>query len=105
MKQNFTSTEEMILELLPECTANCHSYVTQNELSAITGFKTRQIRYIIQTLREKGVAICSGDDGYYIALDSMDLACTIQRLSCQMITLKKTLNSLKNTYDKMMLKE
>lgn len=106
MDRNLSVAEEIVKNMIPEGIENEKScYITQNEISALTGLKTRQVRYIVQTLREKGVAICSNDNGYHIATDSKDLAYTLQRLRCQSITLKKTIDSLQKTYDKMMLEE
>lgn len=55
--------EQLFYEALPK---GCENLSTARELQQITGFSPREIRLIVNKLRQDGKIIGSGDYGYFV---------------------------------------
>ena len=67
--------------------------ITQSELSAKTGYSKREIRRVINALREE-YPICSGDFGYKLTLKKADVLRTIYRLRSEHDAIEQTIENL-----------
>ena len=83
--------QECVLRFIPNEPTGVHS----KDIARNTGENERDIRYIIQTLRDNGVPICATPkDGYWIARTSLDLNETINTLRNHITNCQDTLKSL-----------
>lgn len=83
--------QERVMRFIPNEPSNIHS----RDIARNTGESERDIRYIIQTLRDNGVPICATPkDGYWIARTSWDLNETIKNMESHIQNCKDTLQSL-----------
>lgn len=64
-------------------------------ISHTVGYDERMVKRIIRDLRLKGVPICSGRGGYWIASNRLELEETINNFYSQYSAIKKTLDALK----------
>ena len=72
----------------------------------MTGIRQRNVRIIIQELRNMGVPIaCIPKDGYWIVENPQDLMPTINMLKNTRDTLNDTINVLILAYDKLLEEE
>lgn len=69
--------------------------VSSKDLAYNTGLPSRDIRYIIQKLRDNGHPICATpENGYWIARHSSDLNDTINKLQSHIQNTQDTLDAL-----------
>lgn len=97
-----TVEQEQVYNLLPTSPCQLH----YNDIASLTGIKQRNVRIIIQELRNLGVPIaCIPKDGYWIVENSQDLMPTINMLKNTRDTLNDTINALILAYDKLLEEE
>lgn len=97
-----TVEQEQVYNLLPTSPCQLH----YNDIASLTGIKQRNVRIIIQELRNMGVPIaCIPKDGYWIVKNSQDLMPTINMLKNTRDTLNDTINALILAYDKLLEEE
>lgn len=83
--------QKLVLNLIPLEPSQIHS----KDIARYLNEQPRDIRYIIQTLRDKGIPICATPkDGYWIARTSWDLNGTISKLRNHILNCQDTLQSL-----------
>lgn len=97
-----TVEQEQVYNLLPTSPCQLH----YNDIASLTGIKQRNVRIIIQELRNMGVPIaCIPKDGYWIVENPQDLMPTINMLKNTRDTLNDTINALILAYDKLLGEE
>lgn len=80
--------------------------VNSKDIARQTGVNSRNVRFIIQMLRDDGEPICgTPQKGYWIAQYSDELNESINKLKSQITTMHDTLDSLCKTRDFMRLRE
>ena len=83
--------EKRVLSVIPTGEENA---IKQSELAGITGYNTRDIRLIMNSLRKEDFPICSGNAGYYKARTDKDIYDTISRMGSQVATLNESIYHL-----------
>lgn len=97
-----TVEQEQVYNLLPIRPCQLH----YNDIASLTGIRQRNVRIIIQELRNMGVPIaCIPKDGYWIVENPQDLMPTINMLKNTKDTLNNTINALILAYDKLLEEE
>lgn len=97
-----TVEQEQVYNLLPTSPCQLH----YNDIASLTGIRQRNVRIIIQELRNMGVPIaCIPKDGYWIVENPQDLMPTINMLKNTRDTLNDTINTLILAYDKLLEEE
>lgn len=97
-----TVEQEQVYNLLPTSPCQLH----YNDIASLTGIRQRNVRIIIQELRNMGVPIaCIPKDGYWIVENPQDLMPTINMLKNTRDTLNDTINVLILAYDKLLEEE
>lgn len=97
-----TVEQEQVYNLLPTSPCQLH----YNDIASLTGIKQRNVRIIIQELRNMGVPIaCIPKDGYWIVENPQDLMPTINMLKNTRDTLNDTINALILAYNKLLEEE
>lgn len=97
-----TVEQEQVYNLLPTSPCQLH----YNDIASLTGIRQRNVRIIIQELRNMGVPIaCIPKDGYWIVENPQDLMPTINMLKNTKDTLNNTINALILAYDKLLEEE
>lgn len=97
-----TVEQEQVYNLLPTSPCQLH----YNDIASLTGIRQRNVRIIIQELRNMGVPIaCIPKDGYWIVENSQDLMPTINMLKNTRDTLNDTINALILAYNKLLEEE
>lgn len=97
-----TVEQEQVYNLLPTSPCQLH----YNDIASLTGIRQRNVRIIIQELRNMGVPIaCIPKDGYWIVENPQDLMPTINMLKNTRDTLNNTINALILAYDKLLEEE
>lgn len=97
-----TVEQEQVYNLLPTSPCQLH----YNDIASLTGTRQRNVRIIIQELRNMGVPIaCIPKDGYWIVENPQDLMPTINMLKNTRDTLNDTINALILAYDKLLEEE
>ncbi len=80
--------------------------VNSKDIARQTGINSRDVRFIIQMLRDDGEPICgTPKGGYWIAQYSDELNESINKLKSQITTMHDTLDSLCKIRDFMRLQE
>lgn len=83
--------KEVILKLIPNEPYN----VGSKQLASYTGLKSRDVRLLIQKLRDDGNPICATpQDGYWIARTSDDMKETLAKMKSHIFNCKDTYNAL-----------
>lgn len=83
--------QECVLRFIPTEPTGIHS----EDIARNINEPERDIRYIIQTLRDNGIPICATPkDGYWIARSSWDLNETINKMRSHILNCQDTLQSL-----------
>lgn len=95
MENELTYEESILLELLSIKHVGKSNAITSRELS-LQGWSSRQIRRIVHSLRTKGYAVCSGQEGYYYASDSRELHDTMNFLGSYQKHIQEALDGLRN---------
>lgn len=97
-----TVEQEQVYNLLPTSPCQLH----YNDIASLTGIRQRNVRIIIQELRNMGVPIaCIPKDGYWMVENPQDLMPTINMLKNTRDTLNDTINALILAYDKLLEEE
>lgn len=97
-----TVEQEQVYNLLPTSPCQLH----YNDIASLTEIRQRNVRIIIQELRNMGVPIaCIPKDGYWIVENPQDLMPTINMLRNTRDTLNDTINALILAYDKLLEEE
>ena len=97
-----TVEQEQVYNLLPTIPCQLH----YNDIASLTGIRQRNVRIIIQELRNMGVPIaCIPKDGYWIVENPQDLIPTINMLKNTRDTLNDTINALILAYGKLLEEE
>lgn len=97
-----TVEQEQVYNLLPTSPCQLH----YNDIASLTGIRQRNVRIIIQELRNMGVPIaCIPKDGYWIVENPQDLMPTINMLKNTRDTLNDTINALILAYNKLLEEE
>ena len=101
-----TKDEEYYKELILSCIPNCPSGVHYKDISDGCGINQRDVRAIIQKLREDGHPICgTPKDGYWVAQNKGELNETILKLKAQLGSIAYTINCLYKAQESLSLKE
>ena len=94
--------KEVILSLIPNEPYNIGS----KQLASYTGLKSRDVRLLIQKLRDDGNPICATpQDGYWIARTSDDMNDTMIKLKAHIKNSIDTYNSLVKSQNELKRKE
>lgn len=94
--------KKIILSLLPNEPLN----VKSSSLSYATGINSRDVRLIIQKLRDDGHPICgTPHKGYWIARTSFDMDETMKKLESHIKSCQDTLESLSKAQRNLIKKE
>jgi biotin operon repressor len=94
--------KDCVLHSLPHEPIGIH----QKDISNNTGFSTRDVRHIIQRLRDDGYAICgTPNDGYWIAQTSFELNDTIAKMRSHIEQSTDTLDALIEAQKRLEIKE
>lgn len=97
-----TVEQEQVYNLLPTSPCQLH----YNDIASLTGIRQRNVRIIIQELRNMRVPIaCIPKDGYWIVENPQDLMPTINMLKNTRDTLNDTINALILAHDKLLEEE
>lgn len=97
-----TVEQEQVYNLLPTSPCQLH----YNDIASLAGIRQRNVRIIIQELRNMGVPIaCIPKDGYWIVENPQDLMPTINMLKNTRDTLNDTINALILAHDKLLEEE
>lgn len=100
--KNIAYMKDCVLHSLPHEPIGIH----QKDISSNTGFSTRDVRHIIQRLRDDGYAICgTPNDGYWITQTSFELNDTIAKMRSHIEQSKDTLNALIEAQKRLEIKE
>lgn len=86
--------EQRVLSVIPTGEENA---IKQDELARITGYNTREIRLIMNSLRRANYPICSGNHGYFKARNKKDLDRTTDRMFAQIRTLQDSIKHLQRS--------
>lgn len=101
-----TKDEKYLMELVLDGLPQYPCQFRLKDLYAYTGVKERDIRFIIQKLRQKGYPICSTpEDGYWMAQHSTDLNDTIAKMESHWVNMTLTINSLMEARKELASKE
>lgn len=89
--KNLDNMQEVVLGLIPPQPSQVHS----KDIASYLNEQPRDVRYIIQTLRDNGFPICATPkDGYWIARTSFDLNETIRKMRSHIENCEYTLDAL-----------
>ena len=91
LMRELSYAEQRVLSVIPTGEENA---IKQDELAGITGYNTREIRLIMNSLRKEDFPICSGNNGYYKAKNEQDIKNTTRRMRAQVKTLNESLKHL-----------
>lgn len=94
--------KELVLGNIPNVPNGTSSVMIAN----VTGMTSRDVRFVIQKLRDDGNPICgTPDKGYWIARNSDDMQETLNKLEAHINNTRITLNALIKCQKNMMRKE
>ena len=94
--------EELILSCIPKQPSN----TTSSVLASYTGLKSRDVRFIIQCLRDNGNPICATPSkGYWIAQTSFEMNEPIGMLRSHIENCQTTLDRLLEQQERLKVKE
>ena len=94
--------KELLLNLIP--TEPTH--VNSKQLAEYAGLKSRDVRLLIQKLRDDGYPICATPEkGYWIARTSWDMNDTMSKLKAHIKNSIDTYNSLVKSQNELKRKE
>ena len=87
--------ESYFKELLLNCIPKEPNHTNSKQLSEYIGLNARDVRLLVQKLREDGYPICSTPkNGYWIARSSYDLNETMKKLQNHIDSCQMTLDAL-----------
>ena len=94
--------KELLLNLIP--TESTH--VNSKQLAEYAGLKSRDVRLLIQKLRDDGYPICATpEQGYWMARTSWDMNDTMSKLKAHIKNSIDTYNSLVESQNELKRKE
>lgn len=83
---------EKVLSMIPDE----HCGTSSKDIANVTGISSRDVRYIVQKLRDEGYPICATPAyGYWMARYSSEMNDTILKLQAHIDSCEDTLHSLK----------
>jgi biotin operon repressor len=95
---NLTGAEGIILSVLLENKAYGKEFpVKSSVISGQTGFNGIDIRSAVNSMRCKGTPVCSGNKGYYLAMNETEVWETINQLECRIMGMQKAIYGLKQS--------
>lgn len=101
-KKDEKHLKEIVLSMLPDAPSGLNS----RDISLNTGLASRDVRYVIQKLRDDGHPICATPEkGYWIAQYSWEMKETIDKLHSHMMNCMATVEVLEIARDKLKEKE
>ena len=86
--------KEELLHRLEKHHTGYRNAVSSRYLEAVFRVGGKSIRKAVNALRCDGHPICSGEEGYYYAANSMELAATIRQLQSRIIKIAGAKNGL-----------
>lgn len=98
--EELTFEQSYLLDVLQEHHMGRLNAVTARELR-IHGRNPRELRRIVHDLRVLGYPICSGQEGYYYAENSRELAGTMRFLESYLKEMQEAINGIRGTYYEM----
>ena len=94
--------KELVLSSIPNEPFNIGS----KQIASYTGLNSRDVRFLIQKLRDDGEPICATPEkGYWIARTSEDMKETLAKMESHINNCKDTYNALVNTQNKLKQQE
>lgn len=82
---------DLVLSIIP----NEPNYVSSKDIANILGMNSREVRIVIQRLRDDGYAICATPEkGYWLARTSFDMNETLLKMKSHIDNCINTYNSL-----------
>lgn len=97
-KRDMTDQERKIFDVLKNGKEYAYS---SSDITSITGIEKRNIVYLVKSMRNKGVPVCSSMDnragGYYLPSNQEELQESIRERSAYVETAVNTLEMLKKT--------
>lgn len=98
--------EKYLKELVLGCIPNEPTRISSTKLASYLGLKSRDVRLLIQKLRDDGYPICATpEQGYWIARTSFDMDDTMIRLKAHIKNSITTYNSLVESQNELKRKE
>ena len=100
-KYDIEYAKQVVLKLIPNHPENVYNHIIQS----FTGYSERDIRHIVQWLREDGYPICaSPNKGYWVAQTPEEISSIIQTLKSDLAGLRHTITLLESSKIDMLLK-
>lgn len=100
-KYDVECAKQDVLRLIPNHPENIYNHTIQS----YTGYSARDIRHIVQWLREDGYPICaSPTNGYWMAQTPDEISSIIRTMKSDMAGLRHTITLLESTMVNMLLK-
>nr|DAG65410.1 MAG TPA: winged helix-turn-helix protein [Caudoviricetes sp.] len=101
-KKDESYLKDLVLLSIPDRPCN----ISSRKIAQNTGIKDRDVRYIVQKLRDDGYPICATPDkGYWVAQASWELNETINKLKSHIDNCSATYHSLLESREKMKERE
>lgn len=101
-KKDESYLKDLVLLSIPDRPCN----ISSRKIAQNTGIKDRDVRYIIQKLRDDGYPVCATPDkGYWMAQASWELNETINKLKSHIDNCSATYHSLLESRGKMKERE
>lgn len=83
-----------VLEYLKDNHSNESNAIKGRELCVLFNVTSKQVRNIVNDLRQSGEPICSSNYGYWYSTDPEDLDSTIARLNAQVVNMQRAIDGL-----------
>ena len=94
--------QELVYSHIPTRPENINS----KDIAMYVGINSRDVRYIIQTLRDDGHPICgTPKKGYWVAQSSIELKDTIKQMESHIIQCRETYGQILAAYKRLKEKE
>lgn len=98
--------ESYFKELLLNCIPKEPNHTNSKQLAEYIGLNSRNVRLLIQKLRDDGYPICATPDkGYWMARTSLDMDDTMSKLKAHIKNSRDTYNSLVKSQNALKRKE
>lgn len=95
-----SNIEEAFCDFLEKNHKGYQKPISSKSLEIFFGLKGSEIRKLVNSLRCKGVPICSDSDGYYYASNQQELKATIMQLDSRINQIAKARDGLANKAEK-----
>lgn len=93
---------DLVLSIIPNEPNNTSS----KDIANILGMNSREVRIVIQRLRDDGYAICATpENGYWLARNSFDMNETLLKMKSHIVNCINTYNSLIECRNKLKMEE